>query len=111
MEKAVDFYHHVLARELKVQTQNGLTTAVFEHDEHVDIGGSLVLNPNHQAASTSSGPLLYFSVEGRLKEALIEVTKYDGKIVTHLEDISPWGFRAVIIDCCGNRIALHSYKK
>lgn len=111
MDKAAAFYQKVLQRELKVQNQNGLTVAVFDHKSHDDVGGSLVLDSKHQAATTTSGPLLYFSVEGRLDHAIAEVPKCGGKVMSTVEEIVPWGFRCVVTDCCGNRIALHSYKK
>ena len=111
MDKAAAFYQKVLQRELKVQNQNGTTVAVFDHKHGEEIGGSLVLNSKHKAESVSTGPLLYFSVEGRLDAAVKEVPNCGGKVVSGVEEIAPWGFRAVVTDCCGNRIALHTYKK
>ncbi len=111
MDKAAHFYKNVLGHELKIQTQNNITTAVFEHQKGEDLGGSLILNPKHQATSATGGPLLYFSVEGRLAQAVAEVSKCGGKVLAPVEEIAPRGFRSIVTDCCGNKIALHSYKK
>jgi len=44
-----------------------------------------------------------------MDEALSEVKKHGGKILTDKEEITPHGFKATILDSEGNRIALHSY--
>jgi hypothetical protein len=38
------------------------------------------------------------------------VREHGGKVVVDKEPIGPYGFRAVIMDSEGNRIALHSQK-
>ncbi|PYM12728.1 MAG: hypothetical protein DME18_10640 [Verrucomicrobia bacterium] len=54
------------------------------------------------------GPLVYLSVEGRLDDAVRAVQKGGGKVLKDKHPIGPYGFRAVIRDSEGNRIALHS---
>jgi len=54
------------------------------------------------------GPLVYLSVEGRLDDAVRAVQKGRGKVLKDKHPIGPYGFRAVIRDSEGNRIALHS---
>jgi len=56
------------------------------------------------------GPLIYLSVEGRMDDAIKAVRDHGGKIVVEKQQIGPYGFRAVIMDSEGNRIALHSKK-
>jgi predicted enzyme related to lactoylglutathione lyase len=52
--------------------------------------------------------LLYFNCEGRLDQAIAAVEPNGGKIVQPRHQIGPYGFRAVVLDSEGNRIALHS---
>ncbi len=54
------------------------------------------------------GPLAYLNVDGRLDEALKVVSTGGGKLLSK-ERVDPYGFRAIIYDTEGNRIALHSY--
>ena len=55
-----------------------------------------------------TGPLIYLSVEGRLDDAVKAVTSSGGKVLQEKHQIGPHGFRAVIVDSEGNRLALHS---
>ena len=48
------------------------------------------------------------NVNGRIRDAVIQVEKHGGKIVEPISSIAPHGFRAIVIDSEGNRIALHS---
>ena len=52
--------------------------------------------------------LLYFNCEGRLDEAIAVVEPNGGKVLEQKHQIGPYGFRAVVLDSEGNRIALHS---
>ena len=54
------------------------------------------------------GPLIYLSVEGRLDAAVAVARITGGAIIAEREQIGAYGFRAIIQDCEGNRIALHS---
>jgi predicted enzyme related to lactoylglutathione lyase len=47
-------------------------------------------------------------VEGRLDDAVKAVRGNGGKVLQKKQQIGPHGFRAVIVDSEGNRIALHS---
>jgi len=46
--------------------------------------------------------------KGRLDAAITDVEKNGGKILKSKHQIGPHGFRAVVLDSEGNRIALHS---
>jgi hypothetical protein len=54
------------------------------------------------------GPLLYLNCQGRLDEAVAAVSAGGGKVLMPKHPIGPHGFRAVVMDTEGNRIALHS---
>ena len=59
---------------------------------------------------SEQGPLIYLNVDGRMDDAIRAVSLNGGKILKEKHPIGPYGFRAVIRDSEGNRIALHSHK-
>jgi predicted enzyme related to lactoylglutathione lyase len=106
LDRALRFYSAILGTPLKREHAGpGAATAVLPHAEE-EIGGSLVLNMD--ARPSESGPLIYLNTQGRLNEALDSVEKHGGRVLSGRHSIAPFGFRAIVIDSEGNRIALHS---
>jgi predicted enzyme related to lactoylglutathione lyase len=106
LDRALRFYSAILGTPLKrEQAGPGAAIAVLPHAEG-SIGGCLVLNAD--ARPSESGPLLYLNTQGRLNEALNAVERHGGKIISTRHSIAPFGFRAIVVDSEGNRIALHS---
>jgi hypothetical protein len=52
--------------------------------------------------------LIYLNCDGRLDAAIAAVEANGGKVLKPKHPIGPYGFRAVILDSEGNRLALHS---
>jgi predicted enzyme related to lactoylglutathione lyase len=52
--------------------------------------------------------MVYLNANGRLEDALAGVAINGGRVVQPKHPIGPFGFRAIIIDSEGNRVALHS---
>jgi hypothetical protein len=75
---------------------------------HVEgnVGGCLF--PATGIKPSAQGALIYLNCSGRLDQAIDEVEKFGGKILEARHPIGPHGFRAVVLDSEGNRIALHS---
>jgi predicted enzyme related to lactoylglutathione lyase len=48
------------------------------------------------------------NVEGRIRDAVLQTGKLGGSVLEPTRGIGPHGFRAVVQDSEGNRIALHS---
>ncbi|HZI51725.1 MAG TPA: VOC family protein [Terriglobia bacterium] len=106
IDRAVRFYSAVLGIPLKKeQAGPGAAIAALPHAEG-SVGGSLVQNMD--AKPSESGPLLYLNADGRLDDALMAVESHGGKVLAEKHSIAPFGFRAIVVDCEGNRIALHS---
>jgi len=106
LDRALQFYSAVLATKLKKeQAGPGVAIALLPHAEG-SMGGCLVQNLD--AKPSESGPLLYLNTHGRLDEALNAVKKHGGAVVSGRHSIAPYGFRAIVLDSEGNRIALHS---
>jgi len=84
----------------------GFTFGLLPHSEQ-NASGCLVEKDDNEPSQ--KGPLVYLSVEGRMDAALAEVERNNGEVVSPKHSIGPHGFRAIIIDSEGNKIALHSH--
>jgi predicted enzyme related to lactoylglutathione lyase len=104
LERATQFYSQVLATSIE-RTVPGMPMGVFAH-EGPGVAGCLYQDAD--ARPSEHGPLMYFDVDSRLDEALAKVESNHGKIVQPKHAIGPYGFRAIVLDSEGNRIALHS---
>jgi predicted enzyme related to lactoylglutathione lyase len=106
IDRALRFYSAVLGTELKKeQAGPGVAIAVLPQAEG-SIGGCLVQSID--ATPSERGPLLYLNTNGRLDEALNAVEKLGGIVLSAKRSIAPFGFRTIVLDSEGNRIALHS---
>ncbi len=106
LDRAMKFYSNVLAVEIKKEVPD-MPMGVFAHGPNMVSGCIFV---NNEIQPSAQGPLLYFNAEGRLDDAVSKVEKSGGKILKPKHQIGPYGFRAVVLDSEGNRIALHSEK-
>lgn len=102
LARAMAFYEAVLQWNVK---QEAAGLAVFEHDDALT-GGCLVEEESY--APSEQGALLYYSVNGRHEEAEHLVALHGGKVLIPKHPIGPFGYRSVVVDSEGNRIALHS---
>ena len=106
LDRAIRFYSAVLGCAVsKQEFPGGLALGVLPH-EGQDVGGCLVCDP--ESSPSDKGPLLYLNAQGRLDEAIAAVVPHGGEILQPRHPIGPHGFRAVFLDCEGNRLALHS---
>ena len=105
LERAIQFYSAVLAKSVRKESGPDFELGVLPHTGD-EVGGCLVQGPEHQPSE--KGPLVYLSVEGRLDQAVQAVEKNGGKVIREKHAIGPYGYRALIRDSEGNRMALHS---
>lgn len=104
LDRAIGFYSQVL--DAKIEKMHHETSiGVFAHSDN-QIGGCLYQDADF--LPSGQGPLLYFSVNGRLDAALTQVEALGGKILQPKQSLGQYGFRALVLDSEGNRIALHS---
>ena len=104
LDRAAAFYAGVLAIKVEKSQFDSFSFCVLEHAD--GNGGCLV--PNAEQVASNAGILLYMNVDGRMREAMDRVTALGGKVVEPARAIGPHGFRSVVLDSEGNRIALHS---
>ncbi len=109
LERASQFYSRVLATSIERPVPD-MPMGVLAHDgEQADqVAGCLFQDTD--VRPSQHGPLLYFNANGRLDDALAQVEANGGKILQAKHAIGPYGFRAIVLDSEGNRIALHSEK-
>jgi predicted enzyme related to lactoylglutathione lyase len=103
LERSAAFYRAVLGVEVNRETFGDFSFCVIEHKE--GNGGCLVLN---EAEITAGGVLLYLNVNRRIRDAVEKVVPHGGTVIQPAHSIGPHGFRAIILDSEGNRVALHS---
>ncbi len=103
--RAIRFYSAVLARELKEENLGGVPTAMLPTADGAQHGCIVVVKNFKPSAD---GIMIYFDVNGRLKEAVTAVRTHGGTVQQDIHSIGEYGFRAEVLDSEGNCIALHS---
>lgn len=106
LDRAAAFYRGVLGVGVQREQFNDFAFCVIEH--HDGNGGCLV--PKAGEIRSDGGILLYLNVDGRMRDALGRVESLGGKVLEPAHAIGPHGWRAIILDSEGNRLALHSTK-
>ena len=104
LDRSITFYSEVLQIEVSKEEFEDFTFAVLGHKD--GNGGCLV--PKATEVSHDKGILLYLNVDGRIRDAVKRVTANGGEVIEETHSIGPHGFRALIKDSEGNRLALHS---
>lgn len=106
LDRAIGFYSAVLGMPVTKEGGPGFVFGLLPHTGN-EAGGCLVAAGADNAPS-QSGPLIYLNAEGRLAQAVQAVADKDGRVLQAVHQIGPHGFRAVVVDSEGNRIALHA---
>ena len=104
LDRAASFYAAVLDVKVNREQFGDFDFCVLDHEN--GNGGCLV--PKADEISSTSGILLYLNTDGRIKDAVSKVESQGGQIVQPVHSIGPHGFRSIVLDSEGNRIALHS---
>jgi uncharacterized protein len=105
LERAIKFYSAVLGQPVKKQELPEVTLGILPHNDG-EVGACLFTSAEEQPSE--KGMMIYLNASGRLDDAVSAVEPNGGKVVTPKQPIGPFGFRAIIIDSEGNRVALHS---
>ena len=103
LDRAVAFYAAVLGVEVMKEQFGDVSFAVIDHED--GNGGCLVVRPDEVSAT---GILIYLNADGRIRDAVAAAKEHGGKVIEEVQSLGPHGFRAVVLDSEGNRVALHS---
>jgi uncharacterized protein len=110
LDRAIKFYSAVLGKEVRKLSESGLDYGLLPHEEQ-NASGCLCIRSDSGGVDnrpSANGPLIYLLVESRLDQAVEAARANGGKILRARQKIGEHGFRALIIDSEGNRIALHT---
>lgn len=103
LDRAQKFYAAVLGIAVHKEQFGDVSFCVLDHED--GNGGCLVENA---ADVSKTGPLVYLNVDKRIQDAVAKVQANGGSVITPVHPIGPHGYRAIVIDSEGNRVALHS---
>jgi predicted enzyme related to lactoylglutathione lyase len=103
LDRAAAFYAAVLDVRVDKDKFDGFSFCVIEHKD--GNGGCLIKSPDEVSAV---GVMIYLNVNGRIRDAVAKVRSHGGGVVEDVHSIAPHGFRAIVLDSEGNRVALHS---
>jgi uncharacterized protein len=106
VDRAAKFYRAMLAIEVQVETFGEQKIGILQHGP--GNGGCLVKPMDPSWTPSRNGVLIYLGAEGRIHDAVAQVKVNGGEVLEDVNSIGPHGFRAVVLDSEGNRIALHS---
>jgi predicted enzyme related to lactoylglutathione lyase len=103
LDRARAFYQAVLGVAVHREAFGDVAFCVIEHQD--GNGGCLIVDPSKVS---DGGVLVYLNVDGRIRDALAKARANGGAVLQETHNIGPHGFRAIVKDSEGNRIALHS---
>ena len=106
LEKMTAFYATILNQQLEISTEHDFRMTVFQHQEN-DVAGCLY-ETKDDIKQHDSGLLIYFNVNKRIHRAVELAASTGGVIVEPIAAIGEYGYRAVILDPEGNKVALHA---
>lgn len=105
LDRAIAFYSALLGEPVEKKNAHGFEFGLLPHEDE-NISGCLCVMDDRKPCK--DGLLVYLNVEGRL-ERTVEIAKIAGcEILQDLEQVGPYGHRAIIVDSEGNAIALYS---
>ena len=105
LNRAIDFYSNVLNIDVVKQDLPEISLGMFPSAGN---GLSGCIYVDNQPIKNDVGPLIYFNVEGRHDDAVKKSVSFGGEVLKEKHLIGPHGWRTLVKDSEGNRIALHS---
>ena len=106
LDRASLFYERILSQKIIRKKYEAGEYAYFGHSKEGEVGACLILSDT--MVPRKDGFLPYFNVDERHKEAEESVEENGGTILQTKHSMGEYGFRTIILDTEGNRIALHS---
>jgi predicted enzyme related to lactoylglutathione lyase len=108
LDRAIAFYSAVYGEPVQLTEGPGFKFGLLPHGAD-DVAGCLYQPGDNDGNKPSAqGPLVYLNADGRLAAAVQAVGSHGGRVLQESHPIGPHGWRAIVLDSEGNRIALHS---
>ena len=105
LDRSIQFYSAVMGATVRKETMPEGSIGLLPFGEG-EVGACLY--EAKDIAPSDQGPLIYLNVQGRLDDAVVQAESNGGQVIKPKHAIGPYGFRAIVRDSEGNRIALHS---
>ncbi len=105
LDRAMNFYETVVGVRVERKARGDHEFGLVRMKN----GNGACLVHKKELTSDTKGILVYFNVDGRIRDAVSRVDKAGGNTIVDVHSIEPYGFRAIIVDSEGNRIAVHSW--
>jgi predicted enzyme related to lactoylglutathione lyase len=105
LDRATTFYEAVLGLSVQQEVYGDFAMGILPHGGDA-IGGCLAVMPD--SAGSDKGLLVYLNCDERLEDAVAAVQPGGGEVVKPIHQIGNHGYRAIVRDSEGNRVALHS---
>ena len=102
LDRAINFYQSIL----NIEVRDGRPATRSATIQLSAQGSGLTLIEVNNLTPGSITP--YLNCHGRLDHAIGQVALNGGTVLQEKHSMEPFGVRAVVLDCDGNRIALHS---
>jgi uncharacterized protein len=106
LDRAILFYSGVLGHQVTREGGPGFQFGLLPHGNN-DVAGCVYVADGDNAPSRT-GPLVYLNVDGRMEQAVEAVSQLGGQVLQAPHPIGPHGWRALVLDSEGNRVALHT---
>jgi len=107
LDRALAFYSAVLGEQLGKADMDGFSLGFLPgQDGSGAVSGCLFVA--QEIKPSTEGVLVYLNCQGRLEEAEAAIEPNGGKVLESKHQIGPHGYRVVMVDTEGNRMALHS---
>lgn len=107
LDRVIGLYSALIGQAVKKQEYPGFAVGLLP-GEGPESRGCLYRPESNENRPTAAGALVYFNCSGRLDDAIAQAVSHGGRVVHAKYQVGDHGFRAVILDSQGNRIALHS---
>jgi predicted enzyme related to lactoylglutathione lyase len=105
LDRAIKFYSALLGKPVTKETFSAADFGLLPEAES-GVSGCLVVSK--EVKPSADGPTIYLNCDGRLPLAIAVVDLNGGRVLQPRHPIGDHGFRAIVLDSEGNRIALHS---
>jgi uncharacterized protein len=105
LDRAIRFYSAILAAPVVKEEDSEVPLAWLPTPDRGRMGCLCVVKDFQPSAH---GIMIYFGVNGRLKDAVAAVRANGGTVQSEIHSIGEYGFRSEVLDSEGNCIALHS---